>query len=87
MFTCPRCGSHEYKTTKLRDGSVERECKGTTADTLEVDTVKADLAIRFGQADAGVIPTGTTVTKRHTRPCTFLWTPEDDAMLGVEEST
>ena len=39
MFTCPRCGGHEYKTLTLRDGTIERSCKGQTTDSKTVSAV------------------------------------------------
>jgi hypothetical protein len=41
-FTCPRCGGHAFRSITLRDGSIERECRGTIVDSLEVSLVKDD---------------------------------------------
>lgn len=41
-FTCPRCGGHVFRSITLRDGSIERECKGTIVDSLDVPLVKDD---------------------------------------------
>jgi hypothetical protein len=40
MFICPICGGHSFRSTTLRDGSVERECKGTVYDQIAVSLAK-----------------------------------------------
>ena len=44
MFTCPKCGDHTFRSTTLRDGSVERECRGTIKDVHDRGASRAAMS-------------------------------------------
>jgi len=55
MFTCPRCGSHAFRSTTLPNGTIERECRGKVVEALEVPLVKDEATIPRMNAPAVVV--------------------------------
>lgn len=83
MFTCPRCGSHEYKSVTLGDGSIERECKGKIVEGVSIPISKN--VIGHGRVATFRPATDAPLAlHQHARACTFIWKVEDDAKYGVE---
>ena len=78
MFLCPRCGSTTFRSTKLPNGSVERECRGHVVDEVRVALSKEVTA-------SGILPRSQApvIVKRSARACTLLWSAEDDHLYGV----
>lgn len=83
-FTCPRCGGHEFRSSKLRDGSIERECLGQVFDEVHVALVKPKYAQPM--AGAGVVPEAPSVAIRRPRRCIFVWPSVEDHLYGVVDA-
>lgn len=74
MFTCPTCHSHSFRSTKLQDGSVERECRGQIKEVAQIPGGKNDHTRRS---------TSTATVMDSFRACTFIWLAQDDDKYGV----
>jgi hypothetical protein len=82
VFTCPKCGSHEFKTCKpLRDGTIERECLGVWQEKM--------LAPKNAGKEA-LFEDGTPMAEAnrfmHPHRCCFIWDSKDDGSVGIEAS-
>ena len=43
ILACPKCGGSTFRSSKLPDGSVERECTGKMVDKLVVPLIKPNV--------------------------------------------
>jgi hypothetical protein len=70
MFTCPKCGSHSFRSSTLRDGSVERSCQGNVVSKANPKMPpEADFQRTYQTA----------------RACMFIFPASDDGLYGVSE--